>query len=956
MIYYTHLFVQILTCEAIPMRYLATLISTLTLISLFLGCSGNSIPVVPGESQDTSSVSPMSTASPNDRAYPDVLGAWKVLLDMDNMNAEIVPARNATKIGDYYDADLSQFLMVSPCENCLSITGIQVAPDKNIHLRIQMRHPFANITSRPDLHGFDVRAIFIVPSPDFVTVPLEVTGLGGTTEDARISTGFILNPDGYTSHFDELIDDTRYFMDSEDAPADLNPYLRFFESATMGTFDPHSPTGYNVMPVGPSTYERTAVISGDTTGIVGIYIVADVAYGQSAVFANRTNPLYYLPAFNRTEPWRMEYWIENNNLVYDTNGTTAELVIQVFDWQHNATVDPAFPNPSNLDAVRESSRVAALEVYIPCLMTNPVVVTDPEIGDGTPSSPLQYRVLITNELECPDPIITGYVAIRDELNGAASPSGRSPIPESPSGFPYATNDIRDYSFYNVIKINDPSCFYEEYDGELWVDTATLFDSEGTNIDCEFFMDEGRIMFQYDWDFSYDGTTFNDEGSGLPSPYLDLSTPGKRNVALRVQTNSVPPREYIYQMPAYGPGLGDERRIDDTGITTTTSEQRSHAVALVDDVFYIVYVNNDQNIFLARYRSGELLGTTQITTDSNNLQPSIAVDDSGIYSNIYVAWTEHTSTFQIQTNRINYDGTGLDLLYEETVPASEFQTQPCILFDFWEDELYIIFQENKIAAPAYARIASFRSTDYANTWGDHEFVDDTSDLQYSPSAAMESSGVIHVVWEDKRDDSTLGTDLYTAYSIDALTWNSEGNLLRTTENIDEYSPSISADYQKVAVAYLSQPDGSSNADVRIHISSYHSDLDQEISHVAVTRTLTSPSLAMVMTNSFQTFYVVSYGLYDSADDTLQSITRGLTERNGWSVLNPVFEIEQDIGTVNTVSGAGVYPGVACRSVIDRNAVETYIVRKTYEDGYEYLFPYYYGKLDVLYYISDGNDED
>jgi hypothetical protein len=875
---------------------------------------------------------------------------------MDNLTAEIVPARNASKIGDYYDADLSQFLFVSPCENCLSINGIQVAPDKNIHLRIQMRHPFTNITSRPDLHGFDVRAIFIVPSPDFVTVPLEVTGLGGTTEDARISTGFILNPDGYTSHFDEIIDDTRYFLDSEDAPADLNPYLRFFESASMGTFDPQSPTGYNVMPVGPSTYERTVVISGDSTGIIGIYIVADVAYGQSAVFANRTDPQYYLPAFNRTEPWRMEYWLENNNLVYDTPDTTAELVIQVFDWQHNATVDPAYPNPSNLGGLRESSRVASLEVYIPCMMTDPIIVTESESGNGTPSSPLQYRVLITNELECPDPIITGYVAIRDELNGAVAPSGRAPIPVTPSGFPYATNDIRDYSYYNVIKINDPSSFYEEYDGELWVDQATLFDPVGTNIDCEFFMDESRTMFQYDWDFSYDGVTFNNEGSGLPSPYLDLSTPGKRNVALRVQTNSVPPGEHIYEMAAYGPGLADERRIDDTGITTTTSEQRSHAVALLDDVFYVAYVNNDENIFLARYRSGELLGTTQITTDSNNIQPSIAVDDRGIYSQVYIAWVEHTGTFQIHTNRVNPDGTGLDPLYEETVPASEFQTLPCLLFDFWEDELYIIFQETKITAPEYSRIASFRSNDYADTWDDHEFIDDTGTMQYSPSAAIDVWGVIRVVWEDDRDESTLGTDLYTGYSADALTWNVDGNLLHTEENIDETSPSMASYSSIIAIAYLSQPDGSSNAACRIIVSNVYSNIDQEINHVAGTRTLTSPSLAVAMTTSFQTFYVVSYGLYNSADDTVQSITQGFTERNGWSALNSVFSIAEDIGTVNTVSGANPYAGVACRSVISGNALETYIVRKTFEDGYDYSFPYYYGKLDVLYYISDGNDED
>jgi len=934
------------------MRKLSILILMLSMMLLFVGCSDSRNPVVPGESHD------ISTLSQSDRTYPGMLGAWKVLIDTKNMTAEIIPARNAAKIGDCFDADLSQFLTVSPCENCLSIAGIQVSPEKNIYLKLRMRHPFTNRTTRPDLHGFDVRAIFIVPGSDFTTVPMQVTTLDGTQEDARISMGSILNAEGYTSHYDELIDDTRYFVSSEDAPANLNPYLRFFESWSMGTFDPQNPTGYNVMPVGQTIYERTVVISGESSDMIGLYIVADVAYGQSAVLANRTNPQYYLPAFNRTEPWRMEYWIENNNLVYDDETSTADLVIQVFDWQHNAAVDPAFPNPANLGGLRESSKVASVEVHIPCMMTNPIIVTTPESGNGTPSSPLQYRVTITNELECDDPIITGYVAIRDELDGAVSPSGRMPIPESPSSFPYATSDIRDYSYYGVIKINDPSEFYLEYDGELWLDQTTLFDQSGTNIDCEFFMDESRKMFQYRWDFSYDGVTFNNEGGGLPSPWLDLSTPGKRNVALRVRTNSVPPREYIYEMPAYGPGLADERRIDDTGITTTTSEKRSNAVALYDDTFYVAYVGKTENIYLARYKAGELLGTTQITTDSNNIQPAIAINESGYGEGVYLAWVEHTATFHIQTNRVNLDGTGLDPSYEETVPATEFQTQPCLLFDFWEDEFYLIFQETKISDPPYSRIASFRSTDYADTWGNHKFIEDTATKQYNPSAAMKTSvGNMEVVWEDERDESTLGTDLYMASSSDTLTWYPDGNILHTAENIDEYSPSLACYSEITAIAYLSQPDGSSNAVCRIHINTYYSDIDQQIEFSTGTRTLTDPSVGIVMTKSHKMFYIVSYSLYDSSDDTLQSITRAYTtEGIGWNALDQVFNITDDIGTVDSSMGASSYPGIACQSVIDGNAFETYIVRKTYEDGFDYTFPYYYGKLDVLYYIADGDDED
>jgi hypothetical protein len=372
-----------------------------------------------------------------------------------------------------------------------------------------MRHPFTNINTRPDLHGFDVRAIFIIVYPYYSAVPLKMTKPDGSEEDIKYPGGWILNADGYTSHYDELIDDPRYFIHSENAPANINPYLRFFESWSTGTFDPKAPTGYNVMPVGTSTYERTAVIWGWTSEKMYLYIVADVAYGQSAVLANRTNPQYYLPAFNRTEPWRVEYWIENNNLTYNDPNSTADVVVQVFDWQHGATVDPSYPNPSNPSGLRESSKVTGVELSVPALMTNPISATIPEAGTGTPSDPLQYRFTVRNELQFPASYVDGFIAVRDQLNGAVSPSGRIPIPVSPSGFPYETSDIRDYSYYGDIRINIPNLSYSvPYNGELWLASTNLFDDWSVSIGATFFMDDSHKKFQYRWDYDYDGVTFD----------------------------------------------------------------------------------------------------------------------------------------------------------------------------------------------------------------------------------------------------------------------------------------------------------------------------------------------------------------------------------------------------------------------------------------------------------------
>jgi len=934
------------------MRPLINSILIMMLLISLLGCSNARNAILPEEQQNISSES--LTQNQKSMSYPGVLGAWKVLLDAENLTAEIYPARNAAKIGDTFDADLSQFLTISPCENCLAIAGIRRAEDNNIHLDILMRHPFTNIATRPDLHGFDVRAIFLIASPYYMSIPMKITKPDGTEEDAKIANGWILNAEGFTSHYDELIDDPNYFLYTEDAPANLNPYLRFFETWSMGTFDPQNPTGYNVMPVGTKTYQRTAVISGYNLDKMWLYIVADVAYGQSAVLANRTNPQYYLPAFNRTEPWRMEYWIESNNLTYNDPDSTAELVVQVFDWQHNAAVDPSYPNPSNLSGLKESSKVASLEAYFPSMMTNPVVATIPESGNGTPSSPLQYRMIVRNELQYPASEIEGYIAIRDQLYGAASPSGRSPIPESPSGFPYATSDIRDYAYYGMIRINVPNLSYpQKYNGELWVDSTTLFDRWGTNVNAGFFMDYSHKMFQYRWDFDYDGVNFDMDGSGLPSSYIDLSTPGKRNLALRVRTNSVPPGEYIYEMAAYGPGLADEERIEDTGPYSSTSRSNSNAVALVDDTFYIAYqstLSGSYGIHLARYKEGELLSDTTVVPGSDYVDPAMVIIPTGANAGVYMAYIEEVGMPEIYTIHGNLDGTGFEPANIGHLSVGQGVYSPCLIYH--NDILYCIFQETN--APTYSRITSMRSTDFGHTWTDKVFVEGAALYQYNPSITIKGNR-FHCVWEDKRDEGTLGTDLYLGFTDDCLSWSSNGNILDTPDNIDEYAPSIAAGGEKIAVAYLSQRNGASDVDLRIHIIGYSGSLDMALENASGNDMCTNPAIDVVNTMSYQNFYLVSYGFYNSGTQLLQSRTRCYTDRNGWDLLEDIFRIDEEVGSGIASDAAQTYPGVAAQSVIDGNAIEHYIVRRTFEDGIEGGFGDYYGKMDVLWYISDGNDQ-
>jgi hypothetical protein len=428
------------------------------------------------------------------------------------MTADLTPARNsitreAMAIGDIYDSDLSQFLMVSPCENCLEIGGIFVDKYNSLNVKFRMRHPFTNITARPDLHGFDVRLILITEGGQNSYDDLNTMLPDGTEEPVDGSFYFLQNADGYTSHHDQLPADTRYFMQGATVAGNVNPFLRFFDDFTTPAFDPASPAGYNVMPVGNTIYERTAVFSPYLTSSPGIvfYAVADVSYGVSAKLSNRNSPQYYLPSFNRTEPWRVEYWIENNYLDWQNPTSTADIMIQVFDWQHNATVDPAYPNASNLSGIRESSKVKRLELSNPNMQDGLLTTETVISGTGTPTDPLLYKITVMNQ-KTHGLVAYALLQVKDELYGLAAPNGRLPIPNSPAGFPYSTLDIRDYSLYKMIYINIPDGLPNtSFNHELEITYADRCMKSNQILEPTFFMDPSHSMFLYEWDFDYDGS-------------------------------------------------------------------------------------------------------------------------------------------------------------------------------------------------------------------------------------------------------------------------------------------------------------------------------------------------------------------------------------------------------------------------------------------------------------------
>jgi hypothetical protein len=935
------------------MRRLAILIIVFLALILLSACSENrNFASLLDPVSDNGSDSQVGEVSLPNPQYHGVWGAWEVNVDTKNLTAEIIPARNAAKIGDIFDADLSQFLTVTPCANCLMISGISFDGFGNLLLGVRMKHPFGNISTRPDLHGFDVRAI-LIGKWDWAQYPvITITKPDGTEEEVKFDKYFLMNADGYTGHYDELVNDPRYFMDGEDCPANINPYLRFFESYKTDPFDPHNPSGYNVMPVGSDTYERTMVFQQYYP--FSFYLIADVAYGQSATLANRTNPQYYLPSFNRTEPWRMEYWVENNTLAYNDAGSSADIVVQVFDWQHSATVDPSYPNPANLSGIKESSRIMKVELVMPDLQDAPIVATIPESGTGTPSDPLQYRLTVHNTNLNTETWHDSLIAIRDELDGSAYPGGRAPIPESPAGFPYATLDIRDYSYYGVIQVNSVEAGSDDdYNNEIEVDPESQVGTDHVFLKATFFMDPSHKKFQYRWDYDYDGITFDVDGGGMPSPEISLSS-GKHNVGLRVRTNSVPPNEYIYSIPVYINGADYSLQLGDPSTTwDTTGLGRNQAAAATDEWFYFAYVSRfwtgSREITLGQVkRNASQMNINQVTTLSSSVDnPSIAVVEDGSHAGVYMLFQRDG---QIQFMKGELNGTGFNISNIKTVSNEPFEYayNPVILYA--KDTLFAYYRQNDTMPPSNW-IFACKSTDWGETWTGHAPIDNTSISQRTPTVVYNQlSDLFYCVYVDDRNFNTQRGDLYLAEDNngDGLSFEIVQNISTLPGLVDEYNPSMALGGDVLAIVYVTAPDSVTGTDIWLKTfydgNLYTNNDTRLFSGAGHGFTYTAPSIACALPDR----YLIGCAAQEiGTSDFYTNVFE--FERVAVGTVFPSIIIRDDLWSGSDLAQANIYPGVAARSVADGNAVEYFAAVLNYDEGSELVNGKYYGQIDMISYI-------
>ena len=470
------------------------------------------------------------------------LGLFNLNIDPVNLKADLVPLRN-TALADVLEVvDITNFLKLAPCTNCVKLKSVALDADGNIVLSIGIKHPFPAgdpikpITgrNRADLHVFNIEGTVISKSTGD-TFP----GIGGKT------AGFtLLNADGYTSYLDAVLDGI-YPTD-----ATIHPYKLHFDDYSKGNFDPANlmgfasvtdppPTGNLVMAMGCDYNFQDYVFAPSTSDFDIIYAVG-CTYALTAQSKNqRFSPEYRIPQHNKKAA--SEVWIEeiSNNLVDGDISSTAQIAIKVVDISHGVSVG------TGLDQMLIDSSVGNIYIEIPGVMTDVLSIDGTSSSSGTghdPSDPLVYQATITNTSAALEGTYHGLVKVLDSyapgqntaptLNGKDGISRVDPMTSPLTGL----FDIAEFATYQTFEIsvavgNTPPVA----DLKSIPDPAIILEGQKVHLDAsgssDFEDDRDGIPLMFEFMWNYDGIPANFAPDFGPSttdqvdtaPYLTVGT-------------------------------------------------------------------------------------------------------------------------------------------------------------------------------------------------------------------------------------------------------------------------------------------------------------------------------------------------------------------------------------------------------------------------------------------------
>jgi hypothetical protein len=364
----------------------------ITLLIFILGCSRNiSNPVMTDTQSGNYASNPGSLPiiGFDGTSATGLLGAYTLIISPDLKTAELVPMRS-TALGESFIVSGIGFFTVTPCPDCLMIDRLEFVDIDTFILGMKVKHPFpkGNISLPPsaknrlDLDVFDL-ALVLAPT---AKTPTNYVQIGTPVYD-----GIMENADGYTRELQDVVGNSSAM-----------PYKICYEKSNNNRFT----MGTNYQPF-------DLVLTPGLDFYFDMYLT--MGYGASAKKFQRLNPVYYVPEFNRKAAWKVnvtppdvsDTWLEG-----DTT-TPHDVLIDIYDWNHGATVATIFPDPAHTDRISADSDVDTVTVEVPGMTSGAITAITLDPTSNGWDDPLTYTASFANENNLPAGEYTGLVKVTD---------------------------------------------------------------------------------------------------------------------------------------------------------------------------------------------------------------------------------------------------------------------------------------------------------------------------------------------------------------------------------------------------------------------------------------------------------------------------------------------------------------------------------------------------------------
>jgi hypothetical protein len=311
------------------------------------------------------------------------MGAYDLLLSPDGTIAELTPMRMST-IGEGYIVNGLAYFTVSPCASCFKLNTISL---DGLYLKVTftISHPFAKgITSQPptatnrlDLDVFDMALVIL---------PVGSTATTYTQTSESIYGGICANADGYTTELANVTGDSA-----------ACPYFLVIDDNDSGTLT------NNKFEMGMKNVAFETWFQG---GQFKMFLT--MGYGASATKPVRLTPTYYIPEFNRKAAWKVDVapqvW---------SGAALSTVTIDIYDWNHGATVAGTYPDSSNTDHILATSDIQSVTVEVPGMTSTIVTASTTDTTTNGYSDPITYTATFANQNGIPNGTYTGLVKVTD---------------------------------------------------------------------------------------------------------------------------------------------------------------------------------------------------------------------------------------------------------------------------------------------------------------------------------------------------------------------------------------------------------------------------------------------------------------------------------------------------------------------------------------------------------------